>query len=747
LDGCQGGGYSGSFIDMKWCYAVALAAWILGAWKVHGQGAENQYLRIYTLITQADSLESSQPREALTKYTEAQGALQVLKNVNPNWNVSIVKFREDYIADKIARLSAKVGVTPPSTTGPPANPLRSTNSTATAPAAVPGPVVPEVPTPPSDWEEQLRALQSRVGQLQNDLARSQGERSMLEAKLREAFAATPVATDPAELAKAQEQIRSLQKEKDLLKVTLDDQKSKASAAPDPKALAQAQQNLQEANQKLATQTSKAEALAKEKQYLQDKLALLAPVEANAEALDATKKALAEAKQQLADQKQVTTRLSLEKDALQARVKTLSAATNSARLPAATNVAQNPANAQEVRELAALRAENSVLKKQLADAKAAASRGRVGELNQQLTEARAQVAALQSDMAIWRLERKALESRLKQVQSAATPATNTAAIASVPAPLPRTNAPSSRTFTDLNTTVQPSGAPDAASREDRQMLDRIRALEKERDDLRKQLETASKELLGAAPARMAELESQLAVLRARLDSFEARQVPFTSEELALLKQPETKVPAEPEPRRRSIQELSPAASRLVVEARQYFSSRQFDKAEASYVEASRQERDTNATVLANLAAIQIERNRFDAADASLKQALASAPDDSYALLVLGNLRYRQARYEDALDALSRAAKLDPQNAEIQNYLGLTLSEKGLRVPAETALRKAVELDPNYASAHNNLAVVYLTQEPPAVELARLHYRKALSAGAPRNMDLEKLIEEKAKAKPN
>ena len=57
----------------------------------------------------------------------------------------------------------------------------------------------------------------------------------------------------------------------------------------------------------------------------------------------------------------------------------------------------------------------------------------------------------------------------------------------------------------------------------------------------------------------------------------------------------------------------------------------------------------------------------------------------------------------IDAFSRAAKLDPQDAQIQNFLGLALSEKGLRGPAETALRKAIQLDPGYANAHNNLAV--------------------------------------------
>ena len=70
--------------------------------------------------------------------------------------------------------------------------------------------------------------------------------------------------------------------------------------------------------------------------------------------------------------------------------------------------------------------------------------------------------------------------------------------------------------------------------------------------------------------------------------------------------------------------------------------------------------------------------------------------------------------------------------------------GDRGPAETALRKAIQIDPNYAKAHNNLAVIYVSQNPPLVQLARWHYQKALAAGHERNAELEKLLEKPAGA---
>jgi hypothetical protein len=66
------------------------------------------------------------------------------------------------------------------------------------------------------------------------------------------------------------------------------------------------------------------------------------------------------------------------------------------------------------------------------------------------------------------------------------------------------------------------------------------------------------------------------------------------------------------------------------------------------------------------------------------------------------------------------------------------KKGCAAPPRPLCAKP-SLDPAYPNAHNNLAVMYLTQRPPLVELARWHYQKALAGGFPRNPDLEKMIE--------
>ncbi|HVU28118.1 MAG TPA: tetratricopeptide repeat protein [Verrucomicrobiae bacterium] len=237
---------------------------------------------------------------------------------------------------------------------------------------------------------------------------------------------------------------------------------------------------------------------------------------------------------------------------------------------------------------------------------------------------------------------------------------------------------------------------------------------------------------------AEIQRELETLRARLAADEAHVVPYTPEELALFKQSEPQLITAD--KNHNSDEMPADTAILVAQAQRDFSSHQFDKAEDIYTQILRRD-ENNGAALANLATIDIELGKLDEAEKYIHQALAQSPDDVYDLTVLGRLQYLKKDYDGALNTLSRAASLDPQNAQIQNYLGVTYADKGLRAQAETALRKALQIDPNYGEAHNNLAVIYITAQPPLVELARWHYQKALDDGHPHNPELEKMLTEK------
>lgn len=613
---------------------------------IHADGSDEQYVEIYNLIQDGDSLSATQPRQALEKYNQAQTELRRFQRIYPGWNDRVVNFRLNYLASKITILTANaagVSNAPPAASSPaPVETVTTQAPRAVAPAPGSAPVQPPAPVvsaPPQPSPEVVN-LQNQIADLQNQLGQLQGEKSLLQAKLREALAARPAGADPRAFAEAQQKLRSVEKENELLQVSLAQEEQKVAAL------------------------------------------------ANTAELEKTKLELAEAKRQLAQQSARATQLEQQNESLQAQIKTLTANTA---------------------ELADLRSENAALKKAAQIKPSASSTASADDLSRQLAKAQATITALEADKDVWNLEKAALQNRVKQLSQA-----------------PAGPVPATPVWTE-NT-------------------QHVKQLERERDDLQKKLDAAQKELYGrnakSTAARVDELANELETLRARLDIYESKAVPYTQEELALFKRPEPAV-TNPHEGEKSARELPAGTVQLVAEAQRDFSARSYEDAEKKYLEVLRRD-DKNVNTLANLATIQLEMGHFDDAEQNLKKALSIDPHDSFSLSILGNLKFRQGKYDEALDALSRAAKADPNNAEIQNFLGLTLSQKGMRKAAETAFRKAIMLNPNYAGAQNNLAVFYLTEKPPAMELARWHYEKAIAAGSPHNPELEKLLNEKKTA---
>ncbi len=271
--------------------------------------------------------------------------------------------------------------------------------------------------------------------------------------------------------------------------------------------------------------------------------------------------------------------------------------------------------------------------------------------------------------------------------------------------------------------------------------RIKELEKENEELQKKLNAATKDLnnlkVKSQSAKLADLEAQINILRSRLSIYETKAVPFTEEELALLKKAElsSTKPESYQPRR--VRELPPEASRLVLEAQSSIESGELKQAETKLRQALKYD-STHLSVLFRLASVQIEQNNLEEAQKTINKALEIDPEDAGSLFLLGVLYDRLGRIDDAIDALSRSVKSNADNSDTQIMLGTVLSKKGLRNQAETAFRKAIQIQPGNAKAHMNLAVIYATQNPPFLELAKWHYQKALANGAEKNPELEKRL---------
>lgn len=621
-----------------------------------GQNLDDQYVRIYNLIQQGEGFEES--KQADHALEKFQEAEALLKKIQ----ASYPNWNEKVVAFRLRYVSEKITAL---------QPLAAAMPKKTAPATPPGPGDANVAVPAQPVDQ--------ITLLKSDLQRLQAEKVSLEAKLREALSAQPAAVDPRELAKADERIKLLAKENEILKLSLAQEKAKASQAVD-----------------------------------------LAMVDKIKKALDDSDRKLKEQTEKLKEQSEIVAQLGLEKNALQARLDSMSTSPQDA----------------------ALRSENEALRKQLHEIRDAAKI--VAEADAQslrkLAEAKAELAARQSR--IDELTKANSDLRLKP--GAPAPKVDPTAEADKRA-LNAKIATLEKELSDAKKMiVEASASMEKLQKEKAVLISQLAAPALATAMATAEPQPARKTTKPADYVAAGKIADQLASLRARLEVLEARAVPYTAEELALFKAP---TPATGAPvssaERKPTKSLPGGAATLVAKAERAFSEQKYGEAEGFYREVLKLD-DRNVYSLASLAEVQAEQGHLDEADATLKQALALDPNDALSLSMLGVVRFKQGKFDEALEALGKSAQLDPSNADTQNYLGITLSQKGTRAAAEAALRRAIQLSPNHANAHHNLAVVYATSQPPSVELARWHYQKALDNGHPKNSKLEQQLDGKAGA---
>jgi len=167
----------------------------------------------------------------------------------------------------------------------------------------------------------------------------------------------------------------------------------------------------------------------------------------------------------------------------------------------------------------------------------------------------------------------------------------------------------------------------------------------------------------------------------------------------------------------------------------FNEKKYDEAAAAYRQIL-EKYPQSIYALANLGVILSRQEKYKDAEKILKEAIRVAPNDAFAHSVLGIVLVQDKNFDEAIQILSRAVALSPNDANTRNYLGIACQNKGLTEAAEQECRKAIELDEGYGDAHFNLAVIYASQQPPAKELSKRHYYRALQLGVPKNEELEK-----------
>lgn len=187
---------------------------------------QDDYLQIYVMINEGDKLDNSgQKSQAREKYENALNKLEKLKNENPEWEPTIVKYRIKYLNDKLSNLkSAKDAA--PAPAEKPAAPAAEKPATTPPPAPAPAPTPSESPAPaiqkseasaPAVTSDDPSALRQKIIALTGDLestrtelkqAKNDLEQALTEKKqLKEKLAASPA--PDANVAKLQEENTTL----------------------------------------------------------------------------------------------------------------------------------------------------------------------------------------------------------------------------------------------------------------------------------------------------------------------------------------------------------------------------------------------------------------------------------------------------------------------------------------------------------------------------------------------------------
>jgi len=186
-------------------------------------------------------------------------------------------------------------------------------------------------------------------------------------------------------------------------------------------------------------------------------------------------------------------------------------------------------------------------------------------------------------------------------------------------------------------------------------------------------------------------------------------------------------------------LPPNTENLAQKAAKAFAAQDWAGARKAYREMLEVDPE-NSLAWANLGAVEQQAGQIQAAVDCFEKSVGFNSDLVQSWLALGQLYAARGDQYRAVSVFARAIHEDPEDARAHNYLAIVLKTQGWTDAAEAELQRAIELNPDYGIAHFNLALMYLERKPPALELTRRHYDKAVQLGLERDDIVERKLKE-------
>jgi tetratricopeptide (TPR) repeat protein len=129
-----------------------------------------------------------------------------------------------------------------------------------------------------------------------------------------------------------------------------------------------------------------------------------------------------------------------------------------------------------------------------------------------------------------------------------------------------------------------------------------------------------------------------------------------------------------------------------------------KGAADSLEAARELRPSDDTILFRLASVSYDLNRYDAARSYVEEAISLVPSDWLYHYLLGMIEVQSSRWSHAKAALQVALQLNASAAEIHNALGQVAAGQGDLQGAKSSFQHAIDLDPSNQEYRVNLKSV-------------------------------------------
>ncbi len=116
-------------------------------------------------------------------------------------------------------------------------------------------------------------------------------------------------------------------------------------------------------------------------------------------------------------------------------------------------------------------------------------------------------------------------------------------------------------------------------------------------------------------------------------------------------------------------------------------------------------------------------KYPQAVEALERDLRLNPERTESLFLLGSIYESRGLWDQAFTFFERVLKIDPDFVLAYNALGVLYEHKGLWKEAEAMYQKAIALNPAYYEAHNNLANIYVRTGREQEAIAE--YNKAIN----------------------